>query len=298
MKKFFALIVVAVVMLACSCVAMAEDWQTRDQYNRTNLAAAEQARPQDQVTGHQTIGPRKSGWGIGSEIYHFKYKEPGLMEEKGTMYGLQVDYTMRHEAMVRIEGRFAWGEVDYTSNGSGEAEDIDDFTAELRGLIGLDFELGDLYFTPFIGVGYRHLSDDGGGKRTTTSHLMYDRNSHYFYSPLGADFGLALPDGWFWTTSAEYDFFWEGEQESELSTAVAGLNDVDNDQDDGYGVRVSMRFQKQTEHFDVLIEPFWRRWQIDESDSSLITYQGVAVGYGVEPKNRTDETGARVSLLF
>jgi len=48
-------------------------------------------------------------WGVGFETYYHVYKEPGVMRNKGMMYGLTGDYTYRDKFILRAEGRLAYG---------------------------------------------------------------------------------------------------------------------------------------------------------------------------------------------
>ena len=79
---------------------------------------------------------------------------------------------------------------------------------------------------------------------------------------------------------------------------MAGLNDLTNKQQDGYGFQTSFKLQKQGRPFDIVIEPFFRWWKVEDSEIAYLTCQGVLIGYGWEPKNYTKETGVRVSLVF
>ena len=128
---------------------------------------------------------------IGPEIYRFVYKEHSVrVEDKGTMFGLRGSFTWHTEnnMMWRIEGAGAWGDVDYSSGSTGSTDNIHDSMYELRGLVGYDFinEETKLY-TVYSGIGYRRLNDDGGGTVTTTGHRGYDRESNYYYLPLGVE---------------------------------------------------------------------------------------------------------------
>jgi len=182
---------------------------------------------------------------IGSELSYFKYKEPGLMKEEGMYYGLSGALTSRFPpytenedlfnqptsrtgtTMIRLEGNLSWGEVDYVSEGTGELENIDDRLLEIRGLAGFDYETSDwAFWTPYLGVGYRYLNDDSGGKVTTTGHSGYERESNYYYSPVGAELNLEFENGWSLGVTSEYDIFWYGKQKSHLGDAVAGLSTI------------------------------------------------------------------------
>lgn len=244
-------------------------------------------------------------WELGLEVSHISYDEPGVMEEEGIMVGILGSYTYRNKPHRNInswalkgEGRFSYGQVDYDgrlSDGTAYTiDDIDDYMLEFRGLVGYDFALREKYtLTPYFGFGYRYLNDD-----LASDPAGYERESNYYYSPIGVEALTDLRNGWTIGLAIEYDLFWKGLQKSHLSDAVATLNDVENDQKDGYGIRGSVRFQKRTEKVDWVIEPFVRYWDIDESEEAAVTLSGTVIGTGVEPKNNSTEAGVRFAARF
>lgn len=241
---------------------------------------------------------QKSTWEIGPEIYYFKYEEPGVMEEEGMFYGVAVAYTSRDwvpaspeesapddKWMSRFEGRFAYGQVDYSSPISGTIDNIDDYIFEVRGLLGRDFPKAKSMNTIYMGIGYRYLNDDSSGMTSSTGALGYERESNYLYIPIGLKTIGNLKNGWSFGATAEFDFFLLGQQNSHLSDI--GFVDIENEQDSGYGLRGSVRFQKHGKKTDFIIEPFIRYWNIDRSDVVLGVY---------EPENETIEYG--ISLIW
>jgi len=231
---------------------------------------------------------QKSTWEIGPEIYYFKYEEPGFnLEWEGIFFGLDSAYTYRDwvptspkksakddKWMRRFEGRFAYGQVDY----DGYSEDgtpaslnnIDDYALEFRILLGPDFPKQKRMDTLYAGIGYRYLYDD----------FQYARESNYLYIPVGLKTIGNLKNRWSFEATAEFDIFLWGQQNSHLSDV--GFVDIENEQDSGYGLRGSVRFQKHGEKTDFIIEPFIRYWNIDKSDVMLGCY---------EPENETIEYG-------
>jgi len=243
----------------------------------------------------QTELPKHSA-DLGTEISYIKYKEPGVMEEKGMMYGIVGSYTYRPKFMLRAEGRFAYGQVDYKN--SGTLDNIDDYILEFRGLGGYDFSVFTAStLTPYIGIGYRYLNDDMTGT-TSTGALGYERESNYLYSPIGVEIITPLKNDWSVGATLEYDYFWKGIQKSHLSDTGLGLGDIENDQNKGYGIRGSVKFQKKGEKLDFVIEPFIRYWNIKKSKETAITYSGTIIGYGYEPKNNSTEIGCKLAVKF
>lgn len=236
-------------------------------------------------------------WEIGPEISHITYEEPDVMEEKGFMYGIAASYAYHNNLMLKAEGRFSFGDVDYTN--SGTMDNIDDYMWEFRGLAGYDFPvLKATIITPYIGFGYRYLNDDSSGMTSSTGAWGYERESNYYYSPIGIETITKLENGWFIGVTLEYDYFWKGIQKSHLSDVDPGLNNLENDQNDGYGLRGSIKFQKKVERLDYVIEPFVRYWDIKQSDNADVTYYGTYIGYGYEPKNNSTEFGIKFALKF
>ncbi len=247
------------------------------------------------------FGLKSRSFEIGPELYLFEYKEPGYMKEEGEFIGIVLGFTSRDWAdslpdkrggfMFRAEGRFAYGQVDYDgelSDGTPYTmDDIDDFAFEGRLLFGGDFLGGDTVNTIYSGFGYRYLSDD-----SSSDPYGYLRQSNYFYLPVGYQFDSTYKTGWSIGFRLEYDIFLWGVQKSHLSDV--GLNDVNNDQDSGYGYRASIKIQNKSKNGSFIIEPFFRYWDIDRSD---ISYAGSGF-YGVEPANETTELGVQIIWMF
>jgi len=235
---------------------------------------------------------------IGPEIAYMEYREPDVMRQDGFMYGLKASYTYRDEVMFRIEGRSSYSEMDYKN--SGEMNNLNNYVFEARGLVGYDIPLTRTsLMTPYIGFGYRWLYDDSGGHVSTTGAYGYDRESNYYYTPLGIETYSDLGNGWSWGMTAEFDYFWEGRQYSYLSDASpVYYSDADNKQNDGYGLRGSVRLQKKGDTVSFVFEPFVRYWEIDKSDYDYVLYGGVPNSAVYEPKNETIEIGALFMVLF
>ena len=247
---------------------------------------------------------RRSVFDIGPELYSFKYEEPGVMEEEGTFYGVAFDYTYREwvsdspeqslsydkKRMTRFEGRFASGEVDYDgalSDGTPYTMDgIDDFVLEGRMLFGADWLRSNKLNTFYMGLGYRYLNDD-----PSSDPVGYERESNYYYVPIGYEIDTNLRAGWSWAGRLEFDLLLWGEQKSHLSDIDPSNPDLENDQDSGYGYRASMKIHYKSTNVNFAIEPFFRYWDIDKSE---VIYPYVVW----EPKNETSEFGIQLIWMF
>lgn len=236
---------------------------------------------------------QKHRWELGPEISYIEYTEPGVMKDKGLMYGVAGSYTYHDNIMLKAEGRYSYGQVDYSSYGTGSMDNIDDHIFELRGLAGLDYPtLTGGFFTPYIGIGYRYLNDNSSGRVTSTGAWGYERESNYIYSPVGVNLSTLLENDWTFAVTAEYDIFWYGKQISHLSD-VDGYNDLENRQKRGQGYRSSVRFEKRS----FAIEPFIRSWRIEESEHEYFRCNGM-ICEGWEPKNYSEEYGINLLLRF
>lgn len=256
-------------------------------------------------------GPRlqQKNWEIGPEVFHLTYEEPGVMKEEGVMYGLQGavefhDFIPGPVHMLRVEAAYAWGEQDYTSDWTGDIDDIETSVFEVRGVLGHDIQLSGGAVTPYFGFGYRWKKDRAGGMVSTSGALGYDRESNYYYSPFGIALTADLEKGWSIGGQVEYDLFWSGSQKSCFSELHPLNSDLVNDQDNGYGLRASLRIAKELgETFLVVVEPFWRYWDIDQSEPGVYDEYNAFLGRvvqktGYEPENSSTEYGVNIVLLF
>jgi hypothetical protein len=287
------------------CLFVAANAAAQDNSNTKQQTSPGLAHPLATSAASQEDG-RQSGqkdrWGIGISVdaLHFSYKEPGVMEEKGWMIGMSGDYTFHlNNFMFKAEGRFGIGSVDYSSEESGKLNDIADYILETRFVSGYDFNAsGSVQLTPFTGLGYRYLFDDGSGKLTDLEHGMYDRKARYLYTPIGLESLFGLGSGWRLGATGEYDLFWRGWQRSRVNDVHPGYGPLDNTQKEGWGARASARITKEFEKLDFYIEPYFIYWDIEISDTDILTFYDVPIGDAWEPPNTSREWGARVGIRF
>ena len=240
---------------------------------------------------------------LSAGVSSITYTEPHFMKEEGLFYGLNASYTERspQHMMGALEGRFAIGQVDYSSNGTGTLDDIQDWTGEARVLGGYDFfALSETRLTPYIGLGYRYLSDQSGGMTSTTGASGYDRESNYVYLPIGLKTITKLGDDWTLGFTIEYDNLLWGKQKSHLEDVDPTVDPIENKQNGGYGLRGSMQITRtMTETVDLVFEPYFKYWNIDASDIKSITISGTPTGLaGQEPANHSTEYGMNLGLHF
>lgn len=245
------------------------------------------------------VNPSSHKAELATDISYITYKEPDIMKEKGLMYGISGVYAYNNNFTFKAESKLSWGALDYSSSTTGSMDNIDNLMFEVRALAGKSFEaFSATSITPYTGFGYRYLNDDSSGMTTSTGHVGYERESNYYYSPIGIETLTELDNGWFLGFMAEYDIFWKGKQKSHLSDANLGFADLENDQNDGYGIRGSVKFLKKQENTDLLIEPFITYWNIGKSEEVNVTYSGIIIGKGYEPKNNSTEIGIKLVVRF
>lgn len=274
--------------------------------------------PQDVQTESPQIIRKKPKWiyEIAPEVSSIRYHEHALMKETGVMFGSSGSFTYRPSVgdelyskltdMYRFEGMFTYGKVDYKggiqhSNGSITPErhnGIDDYMVEIRGLIGKDFNFNNqsTLLTPYYGGGYRSLFDTFYENKP----FGYNRRIQYLYFPTGVEVVTQLHDGWSIGADAEYDFFIRGFVNSYLGEI--GYGDIQNTQKGGYGLRGSIKLIKNSDRYNLYLEPFFRYWnihasRIDESTPFTIAGQQFVL-LGQEPHNTSLEIGTKVGIEF
>ena len=260
------------------------------------------------------INTKKHLFEVDAELFSFRYKEPGVMKDAGTMSGFYGRYTYRPSFdelfytkiinLYRMEGRYSMGEVDYKAENNAEIKNIDDWSAELRGIFGKEYVDGPFTTIIYSGAGYRYLNDNSSGRRSRVGNVNYygyQRESNYYYLPIGLEFSNQINDSWSVAILGEYDWLVHGLQISHLSDGNQFLStrndDAENEQNHGYGLRASLRLIRESGIVDLIFEPFIRYWNIEDSEIVSIFVDGSTTN-GLEPANNTIETGLKIGLRF
>jgi hypothetical protein len=239
-----------------------------------------------------------NGFEIGPELYYYAYREPNFIAQIGPYVGVNGSYTHTFGPWFVTGNVVAGiGYLNYSSSGTGRIHGIWNYTGDLRALFGRDLPLGGSVVTsPYLGVGYRVLFDQAGGRNSTTGAAGYDRLSQYFYIPLGLSLGISSGE-WVFHPSAEYDLFIHGIQTSYISE-VGFDNDPENQQTHGYGVRAAFLAETRTAWGHIAFGPFFRYWNIGSSQTALVSLRGAPALVVFEPANNTVEAGATLRWRF
>jgi hypothetical protein len=246
--------------------------------------------------------PAPRAWRIAPEVSHYRYKEPGVMTNEGTLYGIVGSYTFRSHGegslfssgsrdstTITLEGRLGFGEMDYDgsdmyTNEPLSINGIDDFLLDLRMLWGRERPEARLLNGVHAGLGYRYLNDD------SSSQLGgYERESNYLYVPLDARKDFELADRWTLSLKGEFDMLLIGRQISHLDEADPTLPEVRTWQWPGFGAGLALDLRHTNRNIDLALSPFLRYWWVDDSSTSEGYY---------EPENNTFEYGLSFVVRF
>lgn len=235
-----------------------------------------------QTRNHRPPPPEVS---IEVNASNYKYEEPDFMQLEGRKIAIAGRITQRNNnSMAVIEGRLSNGKVDYTSVGTGSSPDEPDFYTEIRGLVGITFSSNRAISSLYLGLGWRRLVNDSSGTTTSTGDTGYKRISNYLYIPIGIESKQIISGNNYIEFNAEYDYFWRGTQQSEISGVT-----ITNYQSRGRGFRASMLLGINR----FAIGPYFNRWEI--GDSSVEQALGT---WWIEPANNTTEAGIRLRYSF
>ena len=185
----------------------------------------------------------RNGNEFGLSVSSYFYEEPSLnVSMTGDKFGVNHTGTvvLKNDWFIKDDLRFAYGKADYA--GSGVQLGAPDWYYEVRGLLGKDFQVRSVVYSPYIGFGYRYLFNDVRGYSNTGS-AGYRRESNYFYVPVGVTHHLEMQDQAVLSTTVEFDYFLRGKQVTRLSDLIGhqgiiSASDTTNWQNSGYGYRL------------------------------------------------------------
>lgn len=252
---------------------------------------------------------KKQSLAIAFEGSDYGYKEPYLdypPHWNGTKYGVSAEYIKRSaltqgneisetdNSFFSVVLRYMQGKVDYDGylqDGTpSKAENFNDYYFEGALNAGYVYDFGSSGFSlwPYAGIGVRYLVDC----LDETGPSGYRRESLYLYMPVGVNLQKQYSGGFSFTINAQGDILLSGRQLSKMDGA-----NINNTQDEGYGLRASLRLQQDMGGIAVFVEPFYRYWHIQTSQPEYVT-DGYTVYTLVEPENKTREAGVKIGIMF
>ncbi|MFT5759650.1 MAG: hypothetical protein ACI9LM_004417 [Alteromonadaceae bacterium] len=239
-----------------------------------------------------------AGTEIGVFVSDYSYEETMdgnfIMQDKATMLGVRAAVsTYKRDLTWKLDGSFQYGNMNYTSNGTGSLKGSDDFIFEVRGIVSDSIQLSSgVNVLPFVGIGYQYLIDDAQGMKTTTGHVGYLRMQSYLYSPIGIEINnILLTQTWTMGLKFEYDLFFHGANTTDLGSV--GKPTFKFQQNKGNGLRSSIRFTTQ----QFAVEPFIKYWRVEKSNSVVFNDNGTLYKF-YEPDNTTAEFGVSFIYIF
>jgi hypothetical protein len=185
-----------------------------------------------------------------------------------------------------------------------------DWFVETRGLVGKDVIGRTWAWSPFAGLGFRHLSNGIAG-------LSGFRTDDYLYLPVGVTARTRVASQGTLGFTLEYDYLihgWQTTRDSQLgggtvpatptapAFTIEGFSDISFDQHSGWALRASARYQFTTRWS---VEPYYVHWNVDASPVSYETVAFTVNGitaveqFGAyEPDNFTHEFGVKLGFHF
>jgi len=242
----------------------------------------------------------------GNQIYassaYYSYSEPDAKTtHNGITTGIGYERTQKISSNTFIKANIDYnpGRVEYA--GTGTKTGVPQTYWDARILIGTNYQANEETISPYIGVGYRSLYNDNRGPSSTGAN-GYQRTINYTYIPIGLISRKASASNAIIETRLEYDFLLKGKVQSQLSDlagygGITDATDANNTQTSGWGLRLSVSYLKENWG----ITPYLSYWFIQNSDAVpvSITSNGTTASYtAVEPTNRTNEYGVKVSYGF
>jgi hypothetical protein len=227
-----------------------------------------------------TAAPLANEASIEVGVADYRYQEPSLnVVLKGfqTHVAGRYAYGIGSDKHLVVDGRWAGGPLDYSSDGSGTNAGQPNYLLDLRGMLSWRNNAGFGFFDSYVGFGTRYLVNDGAGRFTTTGAYGYTRLSRYQYVPLGVTLHTHNNTV---ETNLELNLLLQGKQTSYLQGYTA-----QNPQKRGLGFRSSVLFKKDK----WALGPYVQYWNVPDSEVDAGLY---------EPANTTRELGVKLRYDF
>lgn len=211
------------------------------------------------------------------QVASYFYEEPNIMNRESPLPFLGIGKKGFITSILNpflYEFDIQYGKTDYL----GSATTTSDPTYILNTNLNKSWQINEINLS--LGLGYRHLKDDWGGKQTALGNYTYDRVSKYFYLSTGlTQFTSSRPN-----FSINYRHLIRGKQTSYLKS-IPGYSNATNSQKTGFGLNAEYNLKNN-------LSIFIDYWNIEKSDNDQ---QGQGI---YEPSNYTTQIGFRYKLLL
>lgn len=221
------------------------------------------------------------------ELYEEFTSAGKLMQEEAMMTSIRGSVSRKvgdTGGTVILSGAYSFGDADYT--GSYWGGQYGDLQRGGLGRYSVETSLMYKYTSPMwngvtvgSGLGYRRLVDNlqEGGPGG------YKRSNDRYYLALSLEKEIVVSD-WTITPAVQYKHLLKSEQFSDIAGGVTVA------QNSGYGAEVSMAFATKLGGYETIITPFYRTWDIQDSE---VSRSGL-----YEPRNTTTESGVALTIKF
>lgn len=239
---------------------------------------------------------------LGFILSDFTYRETHqgqfIMQDKSYLQGVKARFDYEKTNLgITLDGTYQWGTMAYTSEKSGDMTGHFNTILDTRASIHYSWHYPSWSLQPFLGYGYHKLIDDSTNMYTSTGHVGYLRTQRYRYLPIGFNIkNIKVSSELTIGIHLEYDYFLHGNNTTDMSS-IPNHGVRNYVQNKGYGYRASLMFDYQ----QLRIEPFFKYWDIDESDvkERYVVYNNQTyLERSWEPNNKTTEFGIVFSYII
>ena len=206
---------------------------------------------------------------LGYRYGYVTYREPGVMEQRGSLHGATAKAQFLSGDMLYLGAELTglFGTIQY----DGRYEDdektpakapANDYIMDARALVGGNLTSGsdDLYLIPYFGFGYRQLNDQ------IQIAGAYNRDVVYQYIPIGVMVNTIITPEYTLGVDLEYAQLLSGRVRSRLTDLGAKWSDVENHQSNGFGLRAAINNTWNMNKVNLLIAPYLQYWNLSDSD--------------------------------
>lgn len=185
--------------------------------------------------------------------------------------------------IVKIQGEFSQGNMDYDSYVTGKMKSFDVKELDLRLLAGYAIALNDrTLVTPYVGIGYRLSSNNAGGY---VDYFVYDYakftvKNNLYYLPVGVETLTRLNAQWDVGLNLEADWVIGGDVDYYLNEidGLFPMVDVNTGEalqvqtrkasshlNGGFGFRTSVKLIRKFDKINFFVEPYLKFWSLNKS---------------------------------
>ena len=228
--------------------------------------------------GTALAGDTSHRFTLGADAMRYTYTEstdttPKLMSLKSNQFGGYAAYTLSQDDwFFKPEATLNYGYAKYDNWRHPQYMGASEITWLFEGRLlgGYDFKiLDDLTLSPYIGIGYKHRSEDdqltddvAHGKRDDTERSL--RVNRSWYIPIGIKARYDFTPQWFITGTIEYDHrFWGKHYDYAKQMAPSPL--IFN-QHKAYGIQGELMLGRHFEKNTLEVGPYFAWWKATKSN--------------------------------